>query len=199
MRIVKLVLISTLIFLLLSVIYLKTPSHYRYEITDWFGRLFAPSFDTALDDLAVREQLVVISEYKKLGYKLKCYGNLRPNEKIGESDDYLCWGLISSAFEGVPARLVTFFFTKNELHHVRLEFPESSLSRVQDYLSQIPLSLDNLPIFDFGVDDKGVPLKVWKVKKGLVTTSNSTSFKGHSIVLWSSTRSIVERASKRQK
>jgi len=197
---VKLALTSTLIFLLMSVVYLKTPSYYKYEISDWFGRLFAPSFDTLLDDLKVRDQTEIISEYKNLGYKLKCYGNLRPNEKIGESDDYLCWALISSAFDGVPARLVTFFFSKNRLHHVRLEFPESSLARIQTHLSQSPVNLDSLPKFDFGVDDKGIPLKVWKVKRGLVTTSDSTSFKGHAIVLWTSTQSILERViSKRTK
>lgn len=155
------------------------------------NRIVAPNFDLPPDAISQTDQASLIGEYQRRGYDLNCYGDLRPEEKISKIDDYECWTLVESAYDNIPAKMVVFFFSKGELNHVRIEFPESSFDNLQDYLKR---RLANYPRLDkkrrnnFGTDIYGKPLMVWKVKEGVVITSASATLGRPVILLWSKTK-----------
>lgn len=188
MRVLKLIIIAVTIFLGASAIFEKSPLHLKHEISDWFSRLGTPNFIVALDSFTSTDQSETIREYKNRGHELNCYGNLRREEKIGSATDYLCYAYINSAYDNIPARLVTFFFSESRLTHIRIEFPGSSFAKLHDFLNRYLAKyqrLDLLPQYDFGPDNFGNPLMVWKVKKGIVTTSAVHSEGQHAVLLWS--------------
>ena len=47
--------------------------------------------------ISAQSQSEIISHYRSQGYRLRCYGDLGPRERI-RNDDYLCLAPISSAF-----------------------------------------------------------------------------------------------------
>lgn len=189
MKFLKLVLLGAAIFFGASIIFEKSPLHLKYEISDWFSRLGTPDFIVALDSFTSRDQSETIREYKNRGHELTCYGNLRREDKIGSATDYLCYAYINSAYDNIPARLVTFFFSESLLTHIRIEFPGSSFSKLHDFLNRYLAKytrLDLLPQYDFGTDNFGKPLMVWKVKDGIITTSGKETSGQHVVLLWSS-------------
>ena len=189
MRLLKLALIAIVIFFAASAMYGKAPLHYKYAISDWFARLGSPDFTVGLDSFTTREQSEIVREYKNRGHELKCYGNLRKEEKIGRNSDYLCNTYIGSAYDNIPARMATFFFYKEKLTHIRIEFPDTSFAQLHDFLSR-KLSkyprLDSRGHHDFGTDNFGKPLMVWAVKEGIVTTSAEKTDGQTIVLLWSS-------------
>lgn len=167
--------------------YQKIPDSYKYEISDRFGRFTAPNFTLPLDSITLREQASLIGEFKRRGYELKCYGNLRPEEQITAADDFECWALIKSAYDNIPAKTVTFYFAREKLSHVRLEFPELSFGKLKSYLDRRLANyqrLDRVPGDHIGTDIFGKPLMAWKVKGGVVVTSEPTP-EQPTILLWS--------------
>ncbi|MBK7664228.1 MAG: hypothetical protein IPJ21_11910 [Sterolibacteriaceae bacterium] len=188
MKIVRLLILGGLLFAALVLAQRVLPDRYRNDFTDWLGRLTAPNFDWPPDAMARSAQAPLISEYQRRGYRLKCYGSLRTEYKIGKNDDYLCWSLIKSAYDNIPARMVTFFFAKEELTFVRLEFPESSFDRLQDYLRRRLADkprIDQIPGQRIGTDVFGKPLMVWLAPDGLVTTSAESTPEQPITLLWS--------------
>ena len=188
MKLVRLVVISVVAFSVMFFSYQFLPESNKYEISDWFGRFNAPNFDLPPDAIVETDQASLIGEYRRRGYKLKCYGNLRPEEKISKADDYECWALVKSAYDNIPAKMVTFFFSNEKLSHVRLEFPSSSFEKLLNYLN---LRLANYPRLDqipgrrFGTDIYGKSLMVWGVKQGVVVTSESVTPGQPITLLWS--------------
>lgn len=189
MRLLKLVFIAALMVGLGIFCYDRLPKTYRYEIQDWYARLGEPVLIESPDSFTKRPQADLIREYKNRGHKLTCYGNLQKEERIVAQNDYLCSAHINTAYDGIPARLVTFFFTKGELSDVRIEFPSSSFKKIQSYLSRLLANrkrLDTLPQYDFGVDNMGGKLMVWAVPNGLLITSDSQVPGDIVVLLWTS-------------
>ncbi len=128
MRTLKLILLCAAIFFGALAIFEKSPLNVKYEISDWFSRLGTPDFITALDSISSRDQSETIREYKNRGHELTCYGDLRKEDKIGSATDYLCYAYISSAYDNIPARLVTFFFNRHSTLANRTQFIKTSIS-----------------------------------------------------------------------
>ena len=83
----------------LSVVgFLALPREKQFDIRDAIKHPFAPQFDLPPDGPAPTDQDTWIGEYQRRGYELKCHSGLLPEERIGKSNDYLCWGLISKAY-----------------------------------------------------------------------------------------------------
>jgi hypothetical protein len=196
MRLIKTIILGALLFGVLFAVYTGLPKQYRYEVDDWYHGLMAPKFIDSPDHFSPRDQADLIREYENRQYKLKCYGNLRTEEKIAKTDDYSCNAFISSAFDNVPAKQVTFFFSRNKLSHVRMEFPEKSYVKLNDYLNRKLADfprLDQKPGFKFGTDNFGKPLMVWAVREGLITTSAQSTAGQTQLLLWSAVRPEVLR------
>lgn len=176
-----------------KLLYDRLPLTYKYEVEDWYARLGEPAFIAPPDSFTRREQTDLIREYKNRGHKLKCYGNLQVEERINNNNDYLCSADINTAYDNIPARLVTFFFSKGELTDVRIEFPSTSFNKLQNYLSRKLEGrprLDQLPQFNFGRDNLGSKLMVWGVDDGVIVTSNTEVPGQPEILLWSSRKSL---------
>jgi len=184
MRLAKLTLISILIFGVLFLAYIKTPKETRHEIEDWIARLHAMNFDLPPDDFYAQGQTELVGELQRRGYELTCFGSLQVEEKIDKSDDYLCWFVIKSAFDDIPARTVTLFFSKEKLSNAKLEFPASSFERLSSYLTS---RLQAYPKSSSprDVDIFGKPLKVWQTKSGVVITSEEPTKNKPITLLWS--------------
>lgn len=195
---------KNLLWLLFAVLivagYRALPDQLRYQLSDAWHRQFAPDFDWLPDSMENLRQEAVIKEYERKGFRLKCYGNLRSEEKIGKESDYLCWALVKNAYGDIPARMVSFFFTRGELRHVRLELPQQSFEPLRNYLShklrrahrieqQVDLRADD------GTDR---PPLIWMMRKGLLSLSEPPADQP-ALMLWSSRRSfrLAQRAEPR--
>jgi len=193
MRLLKLVFIAALITALGFFIYDRLPKPYRYAIEDWYAGIGQPPFVISPDSFSSLPQAEIIREYTNRGYQLKCYGNLQREERIRDSNDYLCSAHIHTAYDGIPARLLTFFFAKGELTDVRLEFPSSSYQKLLSYLSrklENRRRLDRLPQYDFGTDNMGGKLLVWAVPDGILVTSDSQVEGDITVLMWSSRKTL---------
>lgn len=176
--------------------FLALPREKQFDVRDAIKRPFAPQLDLPPEGPATTDQDTLISEYQRRGYELKCYGGLLPEERINKSNDYLCWGLISKAYDNIPARSVAFFFTRKELQFVKIEFPAASFAALQDYLSRRLAKYPRLDLdtrHKIGTDSDGSPLMVWATANGLVTTSSAATGGQPITVLWSSRQGVVER------
>lgn len=189
MRLIKLIFLAILTTGASILIYDRLPATYRYAINDWYARIGQPAFTTSPDSFTSIPQGDIIREYTTRGHKLKCYGGLQREERIKPSNDYLCSGHINTAYDGIPARLVTFFFSKGELSDVRIEFPSSSYPKLLSYLTRKlgnQRRLDTLPGNNFGTDNLGGKLLVWTVPDGILVTSDSQVEGDITVLLWSS-------------
>jgi len=166
----------------------------RDELIDSVKRLSAPEFILAPYEMKAQPQDAWISEYQNLGYGLKCYGNLRPEEHISRDDDYACHAIIKSAYEGIPARLVSFHFHKGSLQHIRLEFPEKSFDQLHAYLNRYfsgVTRLDQLPRAAFDPDVFGKSLMAWPARNGVLATSKEAMPGQPVILLWTSKEALM--------
>lgn len=159
--------ILAIILLLLSFycVYLSIPGRYKYQFFYWYHHIGTPNFDTPLDAIDKTDQKSVMDEYKRRGYKFKCYNN---NQQ--------CHAHIKSAY-GIPANDIMFGFSGKQLCVISIEFPDSSFETLNNYLNH---RLDNYQksdqIPDWGTplasrDLWGKPLIVWDVNKGFIAAS----------------------------
>lgn len=184
MRYLKPTFLVVVLYAVASLTYERIPLHYKHAISDWYDRQRTPNYIQAPDLYTARDKASVVRELEESGHKLKCYGNLGDRERIDKNDDSLCSAHISTAYNDIPARLVTFFFAKEKLNHVRIEFAGESFEQLQDYLSTNLTSYRRLDKAPWARFDKG--LMVWKVKDGLVVASSEKFERGNPIILWSS-------------
>lgn len=192
MRVVQLAIIGALIFGISLFAYDSTPKEVRYEIQDWFTRLTAKNFDWPPDEFSAREQNDLIGELNRRGYKLNCYPGGLPEDKVGNSD-YVCWFVIKSAYDNIPARMVMLFFENKKLSNVKIEFPESSFPLVQSYLLrrlEYDTRLDTARGLKKFKDIYGQKTMVWLTKNGTVTTSSEPTSRQPITVLWTSKESL---------
>lgn len=161
------------------------PKEMRHDMEDRFERLvYGKNFDWPPDGFKAQAQADLVEELRRKGYRLKCYDDPRPEEKIAPRDDYFCWFVVRSAYDNVPAKAVTLTFAKGRLANVKVEFPDSSFRKLDDYLSR---RLERYPHSD-GVsrDIFGKPITVWQVSNALVMTSAEPTEDQPLTVLWSS-------------
>ncbi|MCE4072611.1 MULTISPECIES: hypothetical protein [Pseudomonas] len=147
----------------------------------------APGFMETPAQISAQSQSEIISHYRSQGYRLRCYGDLGPRERI-RNDDYLCLAPISSAFADIPASQVVFFFRKERLSHVRFLFPPSSFKPLRYYLTTGLENARRLPesrFGDFGLDPSGNNLVVWRTRHGLLTATETNRAGEPVVVLWS--------------
>lgn len=174
--------------------FLVLPSNAQYALQDAIKRPFAPNFDLPPNQMKSARQDDWITEYRNRGYDLHCYGNLQPEEQASKDDDYNCWGIIKSAYDNIPARMIVFWFHKGELQHIKIELPESSFAQLQDFLGRHfdgVKRLDQSPDSQFGVDVYGKRLMVWPTKHGIVVASNAPTSGQPLTLLWTSKEKLA--------
>lgn len=134
-RVIRVAALLVLAVVLVGTAYLL-PKDFGQDVSDRFTALRAPNFDHPLSTFQESSKSDIVRKYNARGYSLVCYENLRPEEQVSKDEDCACWMPIKSAYNNIPARMVTFFFVQEKLNHVRLQFPDSSFDQVQDYLAK---------------------------------------------------------------
>lgn len=155
----------------------------QYAFSDWYERQGTPTFTEPPYSFSPRSQEQIIAENQARGHKLICYGDLKGNERIRASNDYVCIAPISTAYDDIPARSVVFFFSKGKLEQVRMEFPAGSFPELQDYLSKELAGYQRI-FNQHGTDPYGKPLNVWPLNHGELMVSAEDTPGETQIVLW---------------
>lgn len=188
MRLLKLLVVSVGIFSLAFGVYVTLPKQYKYQVSDWYARIGAPPFIDAPESFEAADQDELIRSMTARNFKLVCTGGLYAEEKISELDDYECHAFINSAYDNIPANIVSFFFAKKKLTHVRLEFPDTSFPKIHDFLNRKLVNyprLDQMPNHKINPDNYGKPLMVWVLKDGLLAMSGEGTPNRNVVMLWS--------------
>ena len=153
------------------------------------------------DAFAAESQHQVVEEYRRRGYKLHCYGDLRPEERIHPADDYICYAPLKSSMDNVDTTSITMTFTEGRMTAVRLELPEESFEAMQGYLAKRLASnprVDKLPWINLGTDAFGKPLMAWLVQGGMLITALQPTKGKTVILLWESRERFMCRGAKRR-
>ena len=187
MKYLKAALLAVVLFTAGLTTYNRIPLQYQHAISDWYNRIGTPHYVEAPDLYAEQDQASVINALEARGHTLKCYGNLGARERVDQNDDYLCFAHINSAYN-MQARLVTFFFAKGKLNHVRIEFASRSFDELQDYLSKSLAAYARMDKSPWARFEKG--LMVWRVKDGVLMASAEKAYGTNPIILWSSRTSF---------
>lgn len=180
----KLLFITTIVVVVMFVafkFYSNAQQNAKYEAEDARERQSAPDLQIELKSLTNKEQSEVIKEYREQGLNLRCFSDLRPEEKITKQDDYLCWAVTKSILN-IPSKSMAIFFSKKKLTNVRLEFPESSFNLVQSYLNTTLGEQPRLDLIPGDTIDSSI--MSWKVDNGIVNTNNTNDDK--ILITWSS-------------
>jgi hypothetical protein len=151
--------------------------------------------DVLFNKLPNQKQAEIISQYNHLGFNLKCAGDLRPEEKLGKFNDYICWTSINAAFDDIPATQIAFFFYREKLVQMRLKFPTSSFDKLEKHLDS---TLGVNARFGFSITKNShinqyePPIIKWKAKNGVVFTSRGEKSDQSVIVLWTSSEILFK-------
>jgi hypothetical protein len=191
MRYLKAALLGAALFAASLTIFDRLPLQYKHLISNWYNRIGTPHYVEAPDLYSERDQASVISDMQARGHKLKCYGNLGVRERVDKNDDYVCFAHIGTAYNNMQARLITFFFAKGKLNHVRIEFASSSFDELQDYLSKSLVDYPRMDKSPWARFEKG--LMVWRVKEGVLMASAEKDPRRNPIILWSSRTSFQSK------
>jgi hypothetical protein len=187
MKYLKAALLGAVLFATGLTTYDRLPPQYKQIVSNWYNRIGTPHYVEAPDLYAEQDQASIINELVARCHTLKCYGNLGPRERVDKNDDYVCFAHISTAYN-MQARLISFFFAKGKLNHVRIEFARSSFDALQDYLSKSLVAYPRMDKSPWARFEKG--LMVWRVKGGVLMASAEKSYGTNPIILWSSRTSF---------
>lgn len=128
----------------------------------------------------------VIDIAKANGHVLKCYGNLKGNERVRNDDTQSCWVTLQKAW-GVPASMMAVSFGGQGLQTQLFRFPEASWPQVREQLDRMGQHLPQT----FGADhETGGPVIGWRTNSGLVLSSAPP--KGKEVtVLWTAKLAVA--------
>ena len=116
---------------------------------------------------------------RKDGHNIKCYSDLRSEERFRPDDKSACWATVGNVW-GIPALNSGFAFSDDGLRNNVLHFPESSWNQIQQKLDQIGQRLPQT----FGTEpESGGSVFGWRLNSGLVFSAAPP--KGKEVtVLW---------------
>lgn len=125
-----------------------------------------PEFTLAPESLPGQTYSGLSEMLRKSGYPVRCYGNLKRNEKLYPSITQLCWTQAKAAW-GIPLENISFHFAEEQLHFIRLEYPFAQLTQVKEWFSSLP----GPDAGTFGTDDKGNMIVGKGMAGGLMLTA----------------------------
>lgn len=160
-----------------------------YDQRDADERRVAPPWKHDLDFFRGGETVAeVTAKMQRDRYVLRCYGDLRSEERLQADDRSNCWANLGVAWEQ-PAQIIAFAFGERGLRDYMLRFPEASWSGVQAYLDSNGRRLD----FTVGIDhETGGPIFGWGFDSGLVLSA-APPRGGDVTVIWQAKAEIARR------
>lgn len=186
----KTVRITLLLIIGLAVIwYAKSRQWGAWLDQDETERLAAPAWVYHFEDFTggisrelLQKQLV------KEGFRMRCYGNLQPEERLEPDDLEVCWTIANST-DGIPSRMITFWFGKEGLRQIRMDFAKADWPSVQKWFE----AQGSVLFGNFGREQGGQQIVGRRGKTGLLLTSAPGPM-NWVMVLWQSREILQQRS-----
>jgi len=150
-------------------------------------RAAAPAFTLAPDDFRQQTLSGLTQMLRAAGHKVRCYGDLRRNEKLYPPITQICWTHARAAW-GVPLENISFHFGGEVLEFVRLEFPHDQWPQVRQWFVTLP----GEDAGTFGHDGDGNTIMGRRVGAGLMMTA-PPSPRATILLLWESKNLLADR------
>lgn len=150
-------------------------------------RAAAPAFTLVPDDFRLQTLSGLTQTLRAAGHKVRCYGDLRRNEKLYPSITHICWTHARSAW-GMPLENISFHFGGEVLEFVRLEFPHEQWPRVRQWFATLP----GADAGTFGHDGDGNMIMGRRAGAGLLMTA-APSPRSTILLLWESKNLLADR------
>ena len=99
-------------------------------------------------------------------FRMHCYNDLGPRERIEATDTDVCW-IIPSTLWGIPSHQVSFIFGPEGLRHVMAEFAPEDWPAVERWFNGLPAA----DAGTFGTDPGGNTIRGRMLDSGLVLTA----------------------------
>lgn len=174
---------------LAAIWYVKARQWGQWLDEDEAERLRAPVWNYHFDDFTTGISQAEIKKYLSAeGFRMRCYGNLEPREKIEPEDTSVCWTISRTAY-GIPSRMIVFFFGDDGLHHIRQDFPKEEWDAVKQWLANQGVADSG----DHGRDQGGAKINGRRGKTGLILASGP-GFTGWTMVMWQGRERVIDRA-----
>jgi len=117
--------------------------------------------------------------YAADGLQAKCYGDLRPRDRMRPDDTEVCWMPIRELW-GIPAVDAVLWFGQDGLHQMRFGLPAERWPEVEKALDSRGSRLRK----DFGVDDVDTAIQGWRINGVLVLSAPDRRRDARVTVLW---------------
>lgn len=173
---------------LAAIWYAKARQWGQWLDEDEAERLKAPVWTYHFDDFTTGiKQADIQKHLSAAGFRMRCYGNLEPREKIEPDDTSVCWTISRSAY-GIPSRMIVFFFGDDGLHHIRQDFPKEEWNAVRTWLQ----AQGDADAGEYGRDQGGARINGRRGKTGLILGSEP-GFTGWTMVMWQGRERVMAR------
>ncbi len=182
--------IALLLIIGLAVIwYAKSRQWESWIDQDEKERLAAPAWNYRFEDFTAgisREFLQ--KQLGKEGFRMRCYGNLKPEERLEPDDQEVCWTIANNT-AGIPSRMITFWFGQEGLRQMRMDFGKAEWPEVQKWFEAQGSVLTG----SFGREQGGQQIIGRRGRTGLILTSAPGPM-NWVMVLWQSREILQERS-----
>lgn len=150
-------------------------------------RAAAPEFTLVPDDFRSQTFSGLTQALRTAGHKVRCYCDLRRNEKLYPSITRICWTHARAAW-GMTLENISFHFGGEALESVRIEFPHDRWPQVRQWFSTLP----GEDAGTFGHDGDGNVIMGRRVGDGLLMTA-PPSLRSTILLLWESKNLLADR------
>lgn len=175
-----------ILILLLAVLGVAVEYRLNTDGTSLVDRIRAKPVEMDMDSLNGREtQSGIAQSYSQLNF------SCRP--ETNQLGDHVCWAPVSS-FNGIDARIIAFFFTRDRLSAVRVSFSPERQSALSSTLEE---RYGPSRRFGQGTDKFGNNIVGWMRLSGFVVTNDQLSGDEDALLLWLPTDKVLESAFKR--
>lgn len=186
----KTVRISALLIVGLGVIwYAKSRQWSEWLDQDEQERRAAPKWAYHFEDFTAgisRENLQ--KHLGQEGFRMRCYGNLKAEERLEPDDKEVCWTIANNT-DGIPSRMITFWFGDDGLRQIRMDFGKSEWPAVQKWFE----GQGSFLFGNFGREQGGQLIVGRRGKTGLILTAAPGPLNSV-MVLWQSREILQQRS-----
>ncbi|NTV70675.1 MAG: hypothetical protein HGA71_11060 [Azonexaceae bacterium] len=186
----KAVRVSTLLIVGLGVIwYAKSRQWSEWLDQDEQERQTAPAWAYHFEDFTAGISRAHLQKHLgQEGFHMRCYGNLKVEERLEPDDREVCWTIANNT-DGIPSRMITFWFGDDGLRQIRMDFGKSEWPAVQKWFE----GQGSFLFGNFGREQGGQLIVGRRGKTGLILTAAPGPLNSV-MVLWQSREILQQRS-----
>lgn len=159
----------------------------RWREKDEAVRQSAPGWGYGIDEMKTGTAIALVHEsLKTAGFDPNCYGNLRPGERMRQTDTQVCFVIIRSAWS-IPAYMALMTFNTAGLDTWKIDFDGRHWPAIESFLD----GAANRMRGDFGRDSASNPLQMWWTEDSVIIAAPTRSPSHWGTVLRHDRRKLV--------